>query len=60
MNRRSAAIIAASLVFALTAGTVSRMVTLHQSTAAAPVSIVVQTPAPQSPPAVTTANYERE
>jgi hypothetical protein len=59
MNRRSASIVAASLVFALMAGTVSRVVTLHQATAAAPVRIVVQTPAPQSAPVITTDGYER-
>ena len=57
MNRKSASIIAASLVFALMAGTVSRAVTLHHATSAAPVRIVVQTTAP---PALTTAGYERE
>ena len=51
MNRRSAVIVAAGLVFALTAGMVSRSMTLHQTTAAAPVRIVVQT----APPAAATA-----
>jgi hypothetical protein len=59
MNRRSATIIAASLVFALMAGTVSRALTLHQATASAPVRIVVQTPGLQNPP-VTTAGFELE
>jgi len=49
MNRTSSMIIAAGLVFALMAGTVSRAVTLHPSTAAAPVRIVVQTAAPGVP-----------
>jgi len=51
MNRRSAVIVAAGLVFALTAGMVSRSMTLHPTTAAAPVRIVVQT----APPAAATA-----
>jgi hypothetical protein len=46
MNRRSSIIIAAGLVVALMAGTVSRAVTLHSSSTAAPVRIVVQTAAP--------------
>ncbi len=46
MNRRSAVIIAAGLVFALMAGTVSRVMTLHPVNAGAPVRIVVQTAAP--------------
>lgn len=52
MNRRSAVIVAAGLVFALTAGMVSRSMTLHQTTAAAPVRIVVQT----APAAATAGN----
>lgn len=45
MNRKSAMIMAAGLVFVLMAGTVSRAVTLHPTSAAAPIQIVVQTPA---------------
>ena len=46
MNPKSASIIAAGLVFALTAGAVSRFATIHPVTAGAPVRIVVQTTAP--------------
>ena len=62
MNRTSSMIIAAGLVFALMAGTVSRAVTLHPSTAAAPVRIVVQTAAPAAPtaPALAPVNPERD
>jgi hypothetical protein len=62
MNRRSAVIVAAGLVFALMAGTVSRAVTLHPANAAAPVRIVVQTPAPTAAGAqpVASANAERD
>jgi hypothetical protein len=59
MNRRSSIIIAAGLVFALMAGTVSRAVTLHPSSAAAPVRIVVQT-APPTTSAPSTASAEPE
>jgi hypothetical protein len=59
MNRKSGVIIAAGLVFALMAGTVSRGLSMHQASAA-PVRIVVQTAGPQSPPPVTTAGFERE
>jgi predicted neutral ceramidase superfamily lipid hydrolase len=61
MNRKSSIIIAAGLVFALMAGTVSRAVTLHSSSAAAPVRIVVQTATPATAaPATSTANYEKD
>lgn len=61
MNRRSAVIIAAGLVFALTAGAASRAATLHPVTAGAPVRIVVQTVAPAtSAVAPASANTERE
>jgi len=61
MNRRSSIIIAAGLVFALMAGTVSRAVTLHPSSAAAPVRIVVQTAAPTtSAPSLASAEPESE
>lgn len=51
MKRTSAVIVAAGLVFALMAGTVSRVLTLHQTPAAAPIQIVVQTPASAGPAA---------
>ena len=51
MKPRSAVIVAAGLVFALTAGMISRSMTLHQASVAAPVRIVVQT----APPATATA-----
>jgi len=62
MNRTSSMIIAAGLVFALMAGTVSRAVTLHPSTAAAPVRIVVQTAAPAASgvPAPAPVNPEKD
>lgn len=62
MNRRSSIIIAAGLVFALMAGTVSRAVTLHSVNAAAPVRIVVQTAAPttSTAPAPAPVNPERD
>jgi hypothetical protein len=56
MNRRSAVFMAAGLVFVLMAGTVSRAVTLHPTRAAAPIQIVVQTPA-QAGPAVTAPTH---
>ena len=59
MNRRSSIIIAAGLVFALMAGTDSRAVTLHQSSGAAPVRIVVKTASPTTG-APTLASTERE
>lgn len=61
MNRRSSIIIAAGLVFALMAGTASRVATLHSS-ATAPVRIVVQTAAPAAPtaPALAPVNPERD
>ena len=60
MNRKSAAIIAAGLVFALMAGAVSRAVTLHPTNASAPVRIVVQTPAQSASGAPTTAPVDAE
>ena len=59
MNRRSSIIIAAGLVFALMAGTVSRAVSLHPSRAAAPVRILVQTASPTTG-APTLGSTERE
>ena len=61
MNRRSSIIIAAGLVFALMAGTVSRAVSLHPSSAAAPVRIVVQTASPTTgAPTLASAEPESE
>jgi hypothetical protein len=61
MKRTSAMVISAGLVLALVAGTVSRVVTLHQtSAAAAPVRIVVQTAAPQGSSATAPAYTERD
>lgn len=63
MNRRSAVIIAAGLVFALSAGAASRAATIHPVTAGAPVRIVVQTAAPAASavvPVSASANTERE
>jgi hypothetical protein len=62
MNRKSAIVISAGLVFALMIGTVSRVVTLHSAAAVAPVRIVVQTTAPQPAPAPASApsSFERE
>ncbi len=61
MKRTSAMIISAGLVFALVAGTVTRVVTLHQtSAAAAPVRIVVQTAAPQAAPLTASTFAERD
>jgi len=63
MNRRSAVIIAAGLVFALASGAVSRAMTLHPVNAAAPVRIVVQTAAPAVSSVATSpapASAERE
>ena len=61
MKRTSAMIISAGLVFALVAGTVTRVVTLHQtSAAAAPVRIVVQTAAPQVSSAPAPAFTEKD
>lgn len=61
MNRRSAVILAAGLVFALMAGTVSRAVTLHSPSAAAPVRIVVHTPAPAAgAPMLAPSNVEKD
>ena len=56
MNKRSASIIAAGLVLALMAGTLSRAATLTRASQANPVKIVVQTPAA----APSFAGYERE
>lgn len=50
MSRSSAFIVAAGLAFALVAGTASRALTLHATTAAAPVRVVVQAAAPQAAP----------
>ncbi len=61
MNRRSSIVIAAGLVLALMAGTVSRAVTLHSAGAAAPVRIVVQTaPATTAAPAITQTEPETD
>lgn len=43
MNRRSAMLISAGLVFALMAGTASRVLTLHAPVSATPARIVIQT-----------------
>jgi len=56
MNRRSGTIIAAGLVFALMAGTLSRAATITKAAGTNPVKIVVQTPAA----APSFAGYERE
>jgi hypothetical protein len=58
MNRRTAMIIAAGIVLSLMAGTVSRVLTLH-TTAAAPITITVQT-APPSVPAAAASEFETE
>ena len=60
MNRRSAVILAAGLVFALMAGTVSRAATLHPARAAASIQIVVQTPAAPTAVAPTLASTYTE
>jgi hypothetical protein len=64
MNPKSAAIIAAGLVFALTAGVASRFATIHPVAAAAPVRIVVQTTAPGTAtapaPALSPVEAEKE
>ncbi len=60
MNRRSSIIIAAGLVFALMAGTVSRAVTLHPSSAAAPARIVVQTAPTTTAPSAPSAEPETD
>ncbi len=57
MNKKSAVLIAGGLVLALMAGTVSRELTLGK-TAAAPVRIIVQTPA--APLATAQASGDRE
>ncbi len=61
MKRTSAMIISAGLVFALVAGTITRVVTLRQTAAtAAPVRIVVQTAAPQVAPVTASTFTERD
>jgi len=61
MNRKSSIVIAAGLVLALMAGTVSRAVTLHSASSAAPVRIVVQTaPATAAAPALTAPEPETD
>jgi hypothetical protein len=60
MNRRSAMIMAAGLVFMLMAGTVSRAVTFHPTSAAAPIQIVVQTPASAAAAATAPIHVERD
>lgn len=63
MNRRSAVIIAAGLVFALAAGAVSRAATIHPVNAGAPVRIVVQTTTPAAAtaaPRLASVDTERE
>ena len=58
MNRRSAMLISAGLVFALMAGTASRVLTLHAPVSATPARIVIQTTT--IPQAAAAAVGERE
>ena len=60
MNRRSAVIMAAGLVFVLMAGTASRAVTFHPSSGAAPIQIVVQNPTPTAAAATAPSFVERD
>jgi len=60
MNRKSATVLAAGLVFVLMAGTVSRAVTYHPAAAAAPIQIIVQTPASAGAAPTTPSFVERD